>query len=54
MIKLKEIIDTWNMIEKYKIKGYINEDGVVKIPEEEFQRLLASAKNKNYVNNLKA
>ena len=54
MIKLKDIIDTWNMIEKHKINGYVHEDGVVKIPEDEFQRLLVSVKNKNYINSLKA
>ena len=54
MIKLKEIIDSWNMIEKYKIKGYISDAGVIKIPEAEYNRLLVSVKNKNYISSLKA
>lgn len=54
MTNLKDIIDTWNMIEKHDIKGYIQECGVIRIPDTEFQRLLASVKNKNYILNLKA
>jgi hypothetical protein len=54
MTNLKDIIDTWNMIEKHDIKGYIQEGGVVRIPDTEFDRLLAAVKNKNYILNLKA
>lgn len=54
MTNLKDIIDTWNMIEKHDIKGYIQEGGVIRIPDAEFQRLLAAVKNKNYIHNLKA
>lgn len=54
MQKLKNIIDTWNMIEKYEINGYISENGAISIPEAEFERLLASVKNRKYILNLKA
>lgn len=54
MINLKDTIDTWNMIEKHDIKGYIQEGGVVRILDTEFKRLLAAVKNKNYILNLKA
>jgi len=52
MRKLKNIIDVWNMVEKYNIKGYVEENGVVVIPEAEYQRLLEAVKNKAYIKNL--
>lgn len=53
MKKLKNIIDTWNMIEKYNIVGYEELSGaVISIPETEYDRLLGSVKNKAYIKNL--
>jgi hypothetical protein len=53
MKTLKNIIDTWNMIEKYNIVGYEEVNGaVISIPESEYDRLLDSAKNKTYIKNL--
>lgn len=52
MAKLKNIIDTWNMIEKYNIEGYAEVNGAVEIPEAEFERLMDSVKNKAYIKNL--
>lgn len=53
MKKLKNIIDTWNMIEKYGIEGYqILDDSTVAVPDAEYDRLLGSVKNKRYIQNL--
>lgn len=53
MKELKNIIDTWNMIEKYGIEGYeILDDTTVAVPDAEYERLLESVKNKNYIKNL--
>ena len=54
MTALKNIIDTWNMIEKYGIEGYEVLDSVaVAIPDSEYERLLDSVKNKRYIQNLR-
>lgn len=54
MKAMKEIIDTWNMIEKYEINGYKMEKGKVHIPETEYNRLMDAVKNKQYIKNLLA
>lgn len=54
MRKLKDIIDTWNMVEKYQINGYVQKDGYIEIPDAEFDRLLEAVKNKQYILNLRA
>lgn len=54
MTALKNIIDTWNMIEKYGIAGYeVLDSTAVAIPDSEYERLLDSVKNKVYVRNLR-
>lgn len=56
MVQLKNIIDTWNMVLKYKLDGARVESqnpGVVLVPKSEYQRLLDSVKNKRYIENLK-
>ena len=52
MKTLRNIIDTWNMIEKYGVVGYVENGAAISIPEAEYDRLLASAKNKAYIRNL--
>ena len=52
MIKLRNIIDTWNMIEKFGIVGYVENGATINIPEAEYNRLLDSVKNKAYIRNL--
>lgn len=53
MKNLRNIIDTWNMIEKYNIVGYKEVNGaVISIPESEYNRMLDSVKNKKYIKNL--
>lgn len=53
MKALKNIIDTWSMIEKYGIKGYtIQDDSTVLIPSDEYSRLLNAVVNKRYIRNL--
>lgn len=53
MKALKNIIDTWNLIEKYEITGWVEEKNTIQIPETEYQRLLNAVKNKNYILNLR-
>lgn len=53
MIKLKNIIDTWNMVQEYNITGYIDQGNTVLIPEGEYNRLLESVRNKKYIQNLR-
>lgn len=54
MTKMKAICDTWNMIDKYGIKGWIQVDNnTVEIPDEEYNRLYEAVKNKKYISNLK-
>lgn len=50
---MKNVIDTWNMIEKYNIKGYemVNENTIL-IPMNEYERLMNSVKNKKYIKNI--
>ena len=53
MKELRNIIDTWNMIEKYNLEGCVRQDSmVILVPEKEYDRLLNSVKNKQYIKNL--
>lgn len=52
MIEMQEIIDVWNIIEKYQIQGWKMERGLILIPEEEYDRVLASNKSPRYIKNL--
>ena len=53
MKNMKNIIDTWNMIEKYAIKGWTEVDSrTIAVPDDEYQRLLDSVKNKRYIRNI--
>lgn len=55
MRELREIIDTWNMIEKFGISNWTTTDhGTVKISDEDFQKMLDGSTNKRYINNLLA
>ena len=55
MRKLRNIIDTWNMIDKYKLEGAETlNDSIILLPESEYNRLLESVKNKRYIKNLLA
>lgn len=55
MVKMRNIIDTWKMIEKYSISEFVELNSmVVLIPKNEFERLLASVANKEYIKNLRA
>lgn len=54
MVAMKNVIDTWNTIEKYNIKGYKEENEKVMIPEIEYKRLMSIVKNKKYIRNLAA
>ena len=52
MKKMREIIDTWNIIEKYNIKGWKQEKGAIYIPTKEFDRIYEEILNKSYLINL--
>ena len=52
MKKMREIIDTWNIIEKYNVKGWKQENGAIYIPNEEFNRVYEEILNKSYLINL--
>lgn len=43
----------WNMIEKFNLQGWVVKDStVILLPVAEYERLLASVKNKNYIRGL--
>lgn len=51
--QLRNIIDVWNMIEKFNLQGWVVKDStVILLPVAEYERLLASVKNKNYIRGL--
>lgn len=56
MKQLRNIIDVWNMIEKFNLQGWVVKDStVILLPVAEYERLLAllaSVKNKNYIRGL--
>lgn len=52
MRRLKEIIDTWNIIDKYNVEGWKQENGAIYIPDEEYDRVYAEVLNKSYLRNL--
>ena len=53
MKQMRNIIDTWNMIEKYNLQGWVEKDStVILLPDSEYERLLASVKNQKYIRNL--
>ena len=53
MKHLRNIIDVWNMIEKFNLQGWVVKDStVILLPVTKYERLLASVKNKNYIRGL--
>lgn len=52
MKRMKEIIDTWRIIEEYDVKGWKQEDRAIYIPEEEYDRVYEDVLNKKYIENL--
>lgn len=53
MKELRNIIDTWNMIEKFGIKSFESTDhDTVKVSNEDFQKMLDGSANKKYIKNL--
>ena len=52
MVELKEIIDTWNMIEKYNIE-YSNGNKSVLVSESDYLKMFNASKNKEYIKNLR-
>lgn len=54
MKELRNIIDTWNMIEKYSIVYYVTAEDLIMVSDGDFQRMLDGSANKQYVKNLLA
>lgn len=52
MKRMKKIIDVWNIIKKYDVKGWKQENGVIYIPKAEFDRVYKEIPNKSYLINL--
>lgn len=53
MKAMRNIIDTWNMIEKYNLKGYVVKDcRTILVPTIEYERLMNSVVNKQYIRNI--
>ena len=53
MVAMRNIIDTWNMIDKYNIEGYEVEDSTtILISPKEYNRLLGSVTNNKYIKNI--
>ena len=53
-VKLKNIVDTWNVIERYQVKDWKQKDynSSISVPVEEFERALSKVKNRGYILNL--
>lgn len=54
MKAMQNIIDTWNMIEKFGITEYTTTERTIEISDEDFQKMLDGSLNKRYINNLLA
>jgi len=53
MRQMRNIIDTWNMIEKYNLQGCSEKNSrVIEVPEAEYNRLMDSVINKQYIKNI--
>lgn len=53
MKAMRNIVDTWNMIEKYNIKGYeVTDSCTILVPTNEYERLMNSVRNKQYIKNI--
>lgn len=52
-MKMRNIIDTWNMVEKYGLEVLASSDREVVIADADYERLLASVKNQAYIKNLR-
>ncbi len=51
---MRNIIDTWNMIEKFGITEYTTTNSTVEIRDRDFRKMLNGSLNKEYINNLLA
>lgn len=53
MKELRNIIDTWRVIEKYTVDGWVTkDDSIILVPESEYERVLNAAKCKNDITRL--
>lgn len=53
MKELRNIIDTWRVIEKYTVDGWATkDDSIILVPESEYERVLNAAKCKNDITRL--
>lgn len=51
-VEMRNIIDTWNMINKYGIKGAFEDKSTIYVPVNEYERLMDSVVNKQYIRNI--
>lgn len=49
---MRNIIDTWNMIEKYNLRYQVQDSLRILIPDDDYERLMNSVKNKQYIRNI--
>lgn len=53
-VELKDMIDSWNMIEKFDIQEFqVTFNNSIIISQDDYNRMLERAKNKQYIKNLK-
>lgn len=53
MVELKDVIDTWNMLEKHNIQNfYATSNNSVIISKDDYNKMIEEAKNKQYIKNL--
>lgn len=52
-VKLKCIIDTWNMIDKYGIEDWEDHDSYISVSKDSYEKMLNGSKNKRYIMNLR-
>lgn len=52
-VELKDMIDSWNMIERFNIQEFqITFNHSIIISQDDYNRMLEGAKNKQYIKNL--
>lgn len=53
MKELRNIIDTWRVIEKYTVDGWVTkDDSIILVPESEYERVLNAARYKQDITRL--
>lgn len=53
IVELREVIDTWNVIEKFNITDYECINSTVRINESDYNKILDGSVNKAYIKGLR-